>query len=222
METKEKFTRFALRMAVLIPILYFGFQILAAPFYEGYSFLSQDASTLGSEGSSLPLIFNGGAILTGLLTLIAAWGYLRALQQLDTPLIPTWLVVIALVMHGLGSLWAGFIPLPDPRHGANPFVVGVFLFPALLLTALWKRNDAQAVKAYLWIDILLFLAMIPVMSGLLQRAGMAMNIDMHGYQNFINHSHGLLQRVAALIFFPPIAVGAVFLGRRIRNVTDGS
>src|SRR5690349_17117340 len=116
METNEKFTRFALRMGMLIPFLYFGFQLLAAPFYPGYSFMSQDASTLGSDGSSLPLIFNGGAILTGLLTLIASWGFLRAFQQLGTPVIPTWLVFIALVMHGLGSLWAGFIPLPDPRH----------------------------------------------------------------------------------------------------------
>lgn len=217
METNEKITRFALRIGMLIPFLYFGFQVLAAPFYAGYSFMSQDASTLGSDGSSLPLIFNGGAILTGLLTLIAAWGFLRAFQQLDTPVIPTWLVVLALVMNGLGSLWAGFIPLPNPRHGANPFAVGVFLFPVLLLAVLWKRNDARAVKVYLWIDILLFLAMIPVMSGLLQRAGMTMGMDMQGYQDFLNHSHGLLQRIAALIFFPPIAVGAVFLSRRIKN-----
>lgn len=57
-------------------------------------------------------------------------------------------------------------------------------------------------KIYLIITNLLFVALIPVMSGI---AG----IDTRAYQ-------GLLQRVAALIFFPPIGVGAYFLAKRIQ------
>ena len=41
----------ALWTGVLIPLLYFGNQFVAATFYPGYSFLSQDASTLGSADS---------------------------------------------------------------------------------------------------------------------------------------------------------------------------
>ncbi len=74
----ERLTVFAVRSGIAIPILYFGMQLLAAPFYPGYSFISRDASTLGSDGSSVPAIFNLGSILVGLVELVAAWGFLRA------------------------------------------------------------------------------------------------------------------------------------------------
>jgi len=55
----------ALCIALLTPIFYFGSQIAAAPFYPGYSFMSQAASLLGSpiqhgHGSSIPAQFLQG------------------------------------------------------------------------------------------------------------------------------------------------------------------
>jgi hypothetical protein len=204
MKTKESLTVFALQVGLAVPVLYFGTQIIAAPFYPGYSFLTMVASVLGSERAIHPTIFNVGAILTGIATLIASLGFLLAFQRLAVNPILAWLTSIAIFLNGLGSLWAGFIPLPDPRHGANPFAVGIFTLPALLTATLWKRSDARLMKIYLVLTNLLFIALIPIMSGM---AG----LDTRGYQ-------GLLQRITALVFFPPIGVGAYFLINRIKQL----
>src|SRR3954454_13092742 len=63
-----------LGLAVALPFVYFGIQLAAAPFYPGYSFLTRDASTLGSDGSTAPWIFNGGPLLVGTLELVTAAG----------------------------------------------------------------------------------------------------------------------------------------------------
>jgi hypothetical membrane protein len=68
---KEKVLTFALRIGVAVPFLYLGIQIIAAPFFPGYSFLSMEASLLGSDLAIYPAIFNIGAIITGIVTIIA-------------------------------------------------------------------------------------------------------------------------------------------------------
>jgi len=202
MKTKQGFTMAALQTGMAVPFLYFGTQLAAALFFPGYSFLRMPASLLGSDQATYPMIFNAGAILTGLPTLLASVGYLLALQQLRANPILAWLTTIAIALNGLGSLWAGFIPMPDPRHGSNPFALGILLLPALLALTLWKRNDAGAIKIYLVVTNLLFIALILVMSGIVA-------IDTRAYP-------GLLQRVIALVFFPPVGVGAYFLAKRIK------
>ena len=202
---KEKVLAFALGSGMVVPILYFGTQLLAAPFFPGYSFLSMVASLLGSDLALYPAIFNVGAIITGIATIIASVGFLLALQHLGTNFVLTWLTSLAVLLNGLGSLWAGVFPMPDPRHGSNPFTVGIFLFPILLTLALWKRSDARPIKTYLIITNLIFIALIPIMSGV---AG----IHTQGYQ-------GLLQRIAALVFFVPISVGSYFLIQRIKKLS---
>ena len=202
---KEKVLAFALRIGIAVPFLYFGIQIVAAPFFPGYSFLSMDASTLGSDLAIYPSIFNIGAIITGIATIIASIGFLFALHHLGTNPFVTWLTSIAITLNGLGSLWAGFFPMPDPRHGSNPFAVGIFLFPILLTIALWKRSNAGTIKIYLIVTNLLFIALIPIMSGV-------SGINTQGYQ-------GLLQRIAVLVFFVPISVGAYFLIKHSKHLS---
>jgi len=204
MKTKEDLTLVALKIGMAVPILYFGTQLAAAPFFPGYSFLRMPASLLGSNQAIYPLIFNAGAILTGIATLISSIGFLLAFQHIKANLILARLTAIAIALNGLGSLWAGFIPMPDPRHGSNPFALGILLLPALLALTLWKRNDAGAIKIYLIITNLLFIALILVMSGIV-------DIGTRTYP-------GLLQRIVALVFFPPVGVGAYFLAKRIKAV----
>jgi hypothetical membrane protein len=201
MKTKETRAIIALQMGIMVPFLYFGTQIIAALFFPDYSFLSMPASLLGSDLAPYPLIFNMGAMITGIATLIACPGFLAAFKRLNVNPILTWLTSTALALNGVASLWAGVFSMPDPRHGSNPFGVGIFVFPVLLLAALWNQLDAGRIKTYLMITNLLFLALIPVMSGM---AG----LDTQAYQ-------GLLQRIAALIFFPPISVGAWYLIKHI-------
>ena len=69
---------FGLAAAVAVPILYYGTQVAALPFHPGYDWLRQPASTLGSDQSLRPWLFNGGAMLTGLASFAAAYGIAAA------------------------------------------------------------------------------------------------------------------------------------------------
>ncbi len=195
---KDQLTAAALGMGVAVPLLYFGVQIAAAPFYPGYSFLSQVASELGSDRSTFPALFNAGAITTGVAALLASPGFLRALRRLGTVPVLAWLTSMSLASTGLAGIWAGSFPLPDPRHNPGLLGIGVFLLPLLFAAALWKRGEPM--KSYLLVNAVLFIVLIPIMSGM---AG----LDTRGYQ-------GLLQRIGATVFYLPIGVVAWFLFRR--------
>lgn len=213
-------TTLALRMGIAVPFLYFGVQAAAAPFYPGYSFLTRDASTLGSPGSSLPAVFNVGAICVGVLLFIAAWSFLRAFRSLGVRNFIAWPTTLAIVSSGLGCINAGLFPLPDPRHTESVLAlcgVGIFLLPFLLPLALWKLLDRGRVAAYFVTNIIALFALFPIMSGLVQRLGIKWGVDMLWYQTLLNNYHGLLQRIFALIVFVPVGVSALFLLRRLRS-----
>src|SRR3954469_5468505 len=91
-----------LTAGLLLPVLYFGIQAAAAPFYPGYSFLNRDASTLGSEGSTAPWIFNVGTLAVGLCEVVAAWGFLRGLRRVRAGALLAWATCVALVSTALG------------------------------------------------------------------------------------------------------------------------
>jgi hypothetical membrane protein len=210
----------ALRIGIAVPFLYFGVQFAAAPFYPGYSFLTRDASTLGSPGSSLPAVFNIGAICVGILMFIAAWGFLRAFRFLGVRNFIAWPTALAILSGGLGSLNAGLFPLPDPRHAGGVLAscgAGIFLLPFLLPLAIWKLLDRGPVAKYFVTNVIALAALFPIMSGFVQRSGVLTGVAMVWYQTFLNNYQGLLQRIFALIVFVPIAVSALFLSRLQRS-----
>jgi hypothetical membrane protein len=218
-------TTLALRMGIAVPFLYFGVQLAAAPFYPGYSFLARDASTLGSPGSSLPAVFNVGAICVGILLFVAAWGFLRAFRFLGVRNFIAWPTTLAIVSGGLGSINAGLFPLPDPRHTESVLAlcgVGVFLLPFLLPLAIWKLLDRGPVAAYFVTNIIALFALFPIMSGLVQRFAIMAGVDLPWYQTLLNNCQGLLQRIFALIVFVPIGVSALFLSRLLRSQESSS
>jgi hypothetical membrane protein len=90
LESQDRLTSVALGFGIAVPFLYFGSQIVAAFFFPGYSFLSQSASQLGSDSARYPALFNIGAIVTGLATLIASWGFLRGFNGVGMPRALTW------------------------------------------------------------------------------------------------------------------------------------
>ncbi|HYE71708.1 MAG TPA: DUF998 domain-containing protein [Blastocatellia bacterium] len=220
MERKDQLTLLALKIGIAIPFLYFGLQLIAAPFYPGYSFLARDASTLGSSGSSFPAIFNIGSIIIGTLTLIAAFGFLSALRRIGIHPILSVLTFLALIGHGLAGINAGVFPLPDPRHTDGILALlgaGLIFLPILLPIALWKLPEARQVKGYFIANFFALLALIPIMSGLIQRLSIMARIDIPGYQHFLNNCQGLLQRIGALVMLAPIAVAAYFLAKRLKD-----
>lgn len=214
----DRVTLTGLRAGVAVPLLYFGIQLLAAPFYPGYSFLARDASTLGSPGSTFPAIFNGGAIVTGVAMVGAALGFFRALRRFGVGPVVSWLVAGALIGGAAGNLNAGLHPLPDPRHSSGLLAslgAGLFLVPVLLPVALWRLEGARGLRRYLGLNLVVVLALVPVMSGLVQRWGMMAGVELPGLQSLLNNYQGVLQRIAALTVFVPIGVAATFLGGRI-------
>jgi hypothetical membrane protein len=222
MKRKIDHVAHALALGMAVPALYFGIQIAAAPFYPGYSFLSRDASTLGSDGSSAPWLFNVGSLILGIVTVLAAWGFLRALQGVRANPIMAWLTSLAVLSSGLAGINAFIFPLPDPRHTQGILALcgsGTLLLPALLPAVLWKLAGASRVKTYLILNIIVFLALIPIMSGLIQRISMMTGVAIPGYQSFLNGYQGLLQRIGAVVVFGPIGVGAYLLRNAPESVS---
>ena len=195
------FVSASLVVALLTPVFYFGCQVAAAPFYPGYSFMSQAASLLGSPNSTRPWIFNLGAVLTGLSAVLAAPGLLIAMRRVGTNTILASLTAIAVISLGVASAEAGFFPLPSPRHNSGLIGAGMFALPAILVIAFWRQQNAATFKTYLAANLLLMIAMVPIMSG-------KTSLDFHAYG-------GLFQRVFALSVFPPVAIVAGFLLRRL-------
>ena len=196
-----------LGLGVALPFVYFGIQLAAAPFYPGYSFLTRDASSLGSDGSTAPWIFNGGALLVGTLELVTAAAFLRAFTRGRIGMVLAWATALALASAAIGSLNAFLHPLPDPKHTEGLLSVlgsGLVMLPLLLTAVLWRLGA----RGYAMFNILLCLVLIPILTGLVQRIGMRAHLDLDGYQTLLNGTHGLLQRVAALLIFGSIGVVA--------------
>jgi len=108
------------------------------------------------------------------------------------------LTLAAVAMNGVQTLWAGWFPMPDPRHGGHPaFIVGMLATPVLLAASMWIVSRSAAVRWYFALNLVFLAACVPFMSG-------ATGLDLNDYR-------GLLQRVFTLTIFPPIAVAAIVL-----------
>jgi hypothetical protein len=206
--------RRVLALAVAIPAIYFGIQVAATPFHPQYSFLTRDASTLGSSESTAPWIFNTGALVLAILKVALAGAFLAALPRAGIGRVLATLTALALASAGIASLNAFLHPLPDPRHTEGLLSLlgsGLALLPVLIALVLWRLGA----RRYAVVHTLLCLALIPLMTGLGQRICMWAGIDFSGYQFFLNNYHGLLQRLGAAIIYIPLAVAALLLRRAI-------
>jgi hypothetical membrane protein len=193
-----------LAAATAVPILYYGTQLAALPFYPGYEPLRQPASALGSDASLQPWLFNGGAILTGLASFGAAYGVAAACLALGGWRWAAWLAALALLSCGLASLNAGWFPLPDPRHNPGWLGLGTFLLPPVLLLAVWRIGGLGWLRLFLAAAILAVAALAPFMAGW---AG----VDRAAYG-------GLLQRLLTLPLFLSVAAAGLGLRSRLRQL----
>jgi hypothetical protein len=106
-----------------------------------------------------------------------------------------WLVFLAMLSNGAAGIWAGTHPLPDPRHNPGAIGAGIFFLPLLFAIVAW-RTRSKGLLAYTIANIVLFLALAPVLSG-----KTAIPLDQY---------RGVLQRIAALVMYVPIGVMAAF------------
>ncbi|HVJ06861.1 MAG TPA: DUF998 domain-containing protein [Acidisarcina sp.] len=191
--TFRQATKWALYAAIAMPVVYFGTQLVAAPYYPGYSFSRDTASMLGTTDSQHPWIFNLGAVLTGVAGLAGALGLFQALKT------KTWtalaaLVALSVVANGVLSLKAGMFPMPDPRHASWQFLMPVILIaPLLLLIALWWQG--ATLRTYLLCNIVALGLILPMM--------------MHRVAPIF--AEGTMRRLFALLVFVPIGVAGYAL-----------
>jgi hypothetical protein len=217
MDSEKRTTSVLLALGVTVPILYFGIQLAAAPFCADYSFVRRDASTLGSAECTRPWIFNGGSFLLGVIMIAASAGFGEALVRLG---VHRWLAAataITIAMGGLGSINAALFPLPDPRHTGGVLALvgsGLFLAPLALTAAVWRLAGLRLLRGYLIANLAVVAALVPILGGLIQRWAVHANVQLPRYQEFLNTSQGLLQRVAAAVVFLPIGVSAYWLRRQ--------
>ena len=188
---------FALYGAIAMPFLYFAAQLIAAPFYPGYSFANDTASMLGTSVSRQPWIFNLGAMLTGVAGIAGSFGLFHALRKASGTLLAL-LAAICVVANGVLSLKAGLFPMPDPRHASWQILMFPTLAaPVLLLIAFWR--EGIAVRVYLLCNALALLLLIPFM--------------MHRIAPLF--AEGTMQRLFALVVFVPVGVAGLALVRRV-------
>jgi hypothetical membrane protein len=190
-------TRIGLASAGLMPIIYFATQLIAAPFYSGYSFTHQYASELGTSVCREPWIFNIGIILTGTAAIVAAFGLFQTFRTI-TNLRVCSLMALAVAYSGFAAIKSGVYPIPDPRHATVQFgLTAPLLMPLLMLIGTWGKDHLQGLRTYLLFSVAL---LVPVA------------IFLKGSSTTTWLAKGTLQRLLALGTYVPVGVvGFYFL-----------
>jgi hypothetical membrane protein len=196
-QSSRLWVRASLTSATCMPVFYFGMQIVAAPFYPGYSFTHEVASMLGTSGSRHPWIFNGGAILTGVAAIGGSFGLYEAFRPGTRRLLSS-LLCLSVAWTGVMSIKAGMIPLPDPRHGTRGMTL-ILLTPMLMWIGIGKQGYLPRLRAYLLLSVLLLVPIVLAQKGKLTIPGLGW---------------GTLQRLFAFAAFVPIGIVGFFFLRR--------
>lgn len=188
------------RLAVAVPILYFGTLLVAAATWPGYSHVTQYASELGSAAAPRPAVFNSGIVGMGVVCVFAAVGVFLAAMHAGGRLVWTALGSLCIALFGVSMVMGGMFPMPNPLHGGFGLGFAQILAPLFLALGLRGREGLGGLVAVLWASFLFMTATMVVMMGvghLVTRANV-----------------GLWQRLNALAMFPWMAVAGEVLARR--------
>jgi hypothetical protein len=192
----------AIAAGVLMPIVYYGSQLIALPFAEHYSPVRQVASELGmGTVSRHPAVFNLSKVLGTIPSWMAAFGFLFGLRRMGARPAATWLTFLALIAIALNDIQAGVFPLPDERHEGY-LLLGFPLWSVSFLVAASTLPNSGALRAY--VALSLAAAILLILSRALLAPAMA-------------PLAGLFQRVFAFTVVVPIGVAAWFLARRFQT-----
>lgn len=164
--------------AGLAPVVYFGAQAIAAPYFPNYSIFTTTASALGSDLSIKPDILNTGALLTGVLSILGGIGVAISLPRLGAGKITSYLLAVCLLSAGIAAFWASQHPLPNPHHNPGALGFGMFLLPFISILAAWRLRAPKILLVFFFLNALAFVACGIVMSG-------ATGIDLSAIGGFV-------------------------------------
>lgn len=195
------------RMAVAVPVLYFGTLLTAAATWPGYSHVTRYASELGGPEAPVPAIFNTGIMVMGAICAIASSGVFVAARRAGGRTVLAALAAACLLLFGIAMVMGGAFPMPNPLHGAFGLAFAVVPAPLLLALALRGRPGNGPLVAVLVAAFVLVLATMSIMMGVGQLVTRA-NV-------------GLWQRLNALAMFPWIGIAGEMLARRAEATSRG-
>lgn len=188
------------RLAVAVPVLYFGTLLAAAATWPGYSHVTRYASELGGPEAPMPALFNAGIVTMGATCALAAAGLWLAARRAGGRPVFAALGGLCLFLFGAAMVMGGLFPLPNPLHGA--FGLGLAVVPAPLLFALALRGRAGH-GALVGVLVASFVLVAATMSVMMGAGGLVTRANV-----------GLWQRANALAMFPWIGVAGAMLARR--------
>jgi glucans biosynthesis protein C len=151
-----------LGLGVVSPVLYFGAQLVCGLMTDGYSFMREAASDLGTSDRPYHRVFNGAAFATGCSLLCGGIGLLMVSMRPIPRRVAIIIVGVCCLSAGAAAVTAGLYPLPDVRHGGGPIGAGMFLTPFAVAFALGNR---PRLRPYLGLNIVVFVAAGAILSG---------------------------------------------------------
>lgn len=196
--------RILLRFGIAAPALYFTTLIVCALTWPGYSHRTQYVSELGSAAAPHPALFNGGILATGAAGVLAGLGVALYFAAQRRP----WsggFAGAALVAWGVGMLFGGFFPMPDPRHNGYGLIMGITLVAPLLALALRGRSN-RAMNLFL---LVWFVATATLLAVLFGAGGLVTRANV-----------GLWQRALALAMIPGIGIACAALLGSLRAAPE--
>ena len=203
--TRYRRRRILLGIGVFAPILAFVVVGLAILAYPGFNNARQYLSELGGASSPMPMIFNWGVFLAGVMTGFAGVGFGLAVIAITRAHIAGWLTAIVFILAGTGLALSTLFPYPDPRHMYINMGLGIQVAPLLLLWGLAGSREMSRLKAFL-IGVFVLMTGLTVMTYHLVLPG-TVNPDNVGWW----------ERVYALVLVGWVGIAAWVLGRRLRH-----
>ena len=138
-----------LSVGVAAPAFAIAVVLVATVAYPGFDHARQYISELGGGTAVLPLIFNAGILIAGVMTAVAGAGFGLAVVLLARAPVAGAGVGLLFALAGLGLILSSIYPWPDPRHMAINLGLGIQLAPAGLLIALRRVPDLVRLKRFL-------------------------------------------------------------------------
>jgi hypothetical membrane protein len=181
--SSERWDR-ARRAGVLLPVLYFAAALGLGALTPGHDAARDIVSLIGAAGAPHAAAFNALMIASGLAGLAGAVG----LAGPGARAVARRVCAAALLLTGVGNVWAGLFPLPDARHLTNPGLPGIVLLPLVAIPAVPPGRARRVLVA-----------------GALLFAGVAA-VRLFGWDA---GARGLWQRLHALTAYSPAAVLAL-------------
>ena len=206
--------RYARRRRLLIvgmaaPLLALVAVLIGVATYPGFDHARQYLSELGGASAPLPLIFNGGVFIAGLMCTAAGVGFGLAIHGLTERWIVASLTAVVFILAGIGLAVSSLYPWPDPRHMAINLGLGIQIAPLLLLWGLWSHVDLRRLKVFLFLTFVA-MAILTVFTH---------HLVLPGTVNPANV--GWWERAYAIILVGWVGVAAFVLERRLRRHAEG-